>query len=55
VNDSALHTLIQSYAREAGVRELYKHIEKIFRKVAFKVPGTYPHTLHHWSTDLLAL
>lgn len=37
VNDSALHALIQSYAREAGVRELYKHIEKIFRKVAYKV------------------
>lgn len=42
VNDSALHALIQSYAREAGVRELYKHIEKIFRKVAYKVPCHQP-------------
>merc|ERR1719228_3177787 len=33
----ALNTLIKSYCRESGVRSLRKHIEKIFRKVAFKV------------------
>ncbi|CAK1542377.1 unnamed protein product [Leptosia nina] len=33
----ALHTLIKSYCRESGVRNLQKHIEKIARKVAFKI------------------
>jgi len=40
INDSALRTLIRSYCREAGVRNLQKHIEKIFRKVAYKVVST---------------
>ncbi|XP_013183730.1 lon protease homolog, mitochondrial isoform X2 [Amyelois transitella] len=34
---NALHTLIKSYCRESGVRNLQKHIEKIARKVAFKI------------------
>ncbi|KAJ2949553.1 hypothetical protein O0L34_g15472 [Tuta absoluta] len=33
----ALHSLIRSYCRESGVRNLQKHIEKIARKVAFKI------------------
>ncbi|XP_038221306.1 lon protease homolog, mitochondrial isoform X1 [Zerene cesonia] len=33
----ALNTLIKSYCRESGVRNLQKHIEKIARKVAFKI------------------
>nr|XP_053612067.1 lon protease homolog, mitochondrial isoform X2 [Plodia interpunctella] len=33
----ALHALIKSYCRESGVRNLQKHIEKIARKVAFKI------------------
>ncbi|XP_023944106.2 lon protease homolog, mitochondrial isoform X1 [Bicyclus anynana] len=33
----SLHTLIKSYCRESGVRNLQKHIEKIARKVAFKI------------------
>lgn len=37
INDSALHLLIKSYCRESGVRSLQKHIEKVHRKVAFKV------------------
>jgi len=32
-----ISSLIQSYCREAGVRSLQKHIEKILRKVAHKV------------------
>jgi len=32
-----LNTLIKSYCRESGVRSLRKQIEKIYRKVAFKV------------------
>jgi len=37
VDDSALQTIIQSYARESGVRQLHQHIEKICRKIAFKI------------------
>lgn len=37
IEDSALLTLIKSYCRESGVRNLQKHIEKIIRKVAFKI------------------
>lgn len=37
IKDSALTTLIKSYCRESGVRNLQKHIEKIIRKVAFKI------------------
>lgn len=29
--------LIKSYCRESGVRNLQKHIEKVVRKVAYKV------------------
>ncbi|XP_012241044.1 lon protease homolog, mitochondrial isoform X1 [Bombus impatiens] len=37
INDNALHLLIKSYCRESGVRSLQKHIEKVNRKVAYKV------------------
>lgn len=37
IQDKALTTLIRSYCRESGVRSLQKHIEKVHRKVAFKV------------------
>ena len=37
IDERALHTLIKSYCRESGVRNLQKHIEKIFRKAAFKL------------------
>ncbi|CAH2049591.1 unnamed protein product, partial [Iphiclides podalirius] len=33
----ALRALIKSYCRESGVRNLQKHIEKIARKVAYKI------------------
>ena len=33
VSDTALLSLIENYCREAGVRNLQKQIEKIFRKV----------------------
>lgn len=33
----ALNALIRSYCRESGVRNLQKHIEKIARKVAYKI------------------
>ena len=39
LSDSALNSLNKSYCRESGVRNLRKHIEKIYRKVAFKVRG----------------
>ncbi|XP_050537117.1 lon protease homolog, mitochondrial [Daktulosphaira vitifoliae] len=35
--DESLTTLIKSYCRESGVRNLQKHIEKILRKVALKI------------------
>lgn len=37
IEDSALSRLIKSYCRESGVRNLQKHLEKIFRKVAYKL------------------
>ncbi|KAJ7977863.1 Lon protease-like, mitochondrial [Quillaja saponaria] len=37
VTDSALLALIENYCREAGVRNLQKHIEKIYRKIALKL------------------
>ncbi|XP_011176652.1 lon protease homolog, mitochondrial isoform X2 [Zeugodacus cucurbitae] len=36
IEDDALKTLIRSYCRESGVRNLQKHIEKIVRKVAYR-------------------
>merc|ERR1719219_1053939 len=35
LEDDTLNKLIKSYCRESGVRNLRKHIEKIFRKAAF--------------------
>ena len=37
VSDAALETLVQDYAREAGVRNLKKLLEKIYRKAAVKL------------------
>ncbi|KAJ2702787.1 ATP-dependent Lon protease pim1 [Coemansia sp. IMI 203386] len=37
LSDGAVDALIRSYCRESGVRNLKKHIEKIFRKAALKV------------------
>ncbi|XP_023932714.1 lon protease homolog, mitochondrial isoform X2 [Lingula anatina] len=37
VGTDALNVLIKNYCRESGVRNLQKHIEKIFRKAAYKI------------------
>nr|NVI75662.1 Lon protease [Cucujiformia] len=37
VEDDSLKALIKSYCRESGVRNLQKHIEKVIRKVAYKM------------------
>lgn len=37
LTDNSLHAMIKSYCRESGVRNLQKHIEKVVRKVAFKI------------------
>ncbi|KAG2304899.1 hypothetical protein Bca52824_033550 [Brassica carinata] len=37
VSEAALLSLIENYCREAGVRNLQKQIEKIFRKIALKL------------------
>lgn len=37
IEPDALQTLIKSYCRESGVRNLQKQVEKIFRKAAFKL------------------
>jgi Lon-like ATP-dependent protease len=37
IESDALQTLIKSYCRESGVRNLQKQVEKIFRKAAFKL------------------
>ncbi|VDN01136.1 unnamed protein product [Thelazia callipaeda] len=39
ISSEALQVLIKHYCRESGVRNLQKHIEKIFRKAAFKIVG----------------
>lgn len=35
--DDAMASLIEQYCREAGVRNLKKQLEKVYRKVAFKL------------------
>uniref|UniRef100_A0A1B0GKA2 Lon protease homolog, mitochondrial n=1 Tax=Lutzomyia longipalpis TaxID=7200 RepID=A0A1B0GKA2_LUTLO len=37
IRDESLLKLVKNYCRESGVRNLQKHIEKIIRKVAYKV------------------
>lgn len=37
ITADGLNTLIKFYCRESGVRNLRKHLEKIYRKVAFRV------------------
>eukprot|EP00899_Mesostigma_viride_P029423 jgi/Mesvir1/9666/Mv12151-RA.1 len=37
VEDGAIKALIDKYCREAGVRNLQKHLEKIYRKIALKL------------------
>eukprot|EP00158_Paraphelidium_tribonemae_P006995 Partr_v1_DN28064_c2_g1_i2_m57226 putative ATP-dependent serine protease that mediates the selective degradation of misfolded, unassembled or oxidatively damaged polypeptides as well as certain short-lived regulatory proteins in the mitochondrial matrix. May also have a chaperone function in the assembly of inner membrane protein complexes. Participates in the regulation of mitochondrial gene expression and in the maintenance of the integrity of the mitochondrial genome. Binds to mitochondrial DN len=37
VTDDAIRTLINSYCRESGVRNLKKHVEKIYRKAALTI------------------
>ncbi|XP_078373177.1 lon protease homolog, mitochondrial-like isoform X1 [Oculina patagonica] len=37
IQDPTLSLLIKAYCRESGVRNLQKHIEKIFRKAALKI------------------
>ncbi|XP_017977562.1 PREDICTED: lon protease homolog 1, mitochondrial [Theobroma cacao] len=37
ITDAALLALIENYCREAGVRNLQKHIEKIYRKIALRL------------------
>ncbi|ONL96205.1 Lon protease homolog 2 peroxisomal [Zea mays] len=37
VTDTALLALIENYCREAGVRNLLKQIEKIYRKIALQL------------------
>lgn len=37
IMDDSLQMLIKNYCRESGVRNLQKHIEKVVRKVAYKV------------------
>ena len=42
LTDAAVEALIEQYCREAGVRNLQKHLEKIYRKVALKVVRAAP-------------
>lgn len=37
VTDAAMAVLIDQYCREAGVRNLKKHLEKMYRKAALKL------------------
>ncbi|KAJ2702892.1 ATP-dependent Lon protease pim1 [Coemansia sp. IMI 209128] len=40
LQDEAVDALVRNYCRESGVRNLKKHIEKIFRKAALKIVET---------------
>ncbi|KAJ2015916.1 ATP-dependent Lon protease pim1 [Coemansia sp. S680] len=40
LQDDAVDALVRNYCRESGVRNLKKHIEKIFRKAALKIVET---------------
>ncbi|XP_048484695.1 lon protease homolog, mitochondrial isoform X2 [Plutella xylostella] len=51
----ALQTLIKSYCRESGVRNLQKHVEKIARKVAYKIVKEEAPTLEVTSSNLSSL
>jgi len=42
VKDEALDVLVHEYAREAGVRNLKKQMEKIYRKAAYKLVEEHP-------------
>ena len=42
LTDAAVEALIEQYCREAGVRNLQKHLEKIYRKVALRVVRATP-------------
>ncbi|KAL2089798.1 hypothetical protein ACEWY4_014486 [Coilia grayii] len=37
ISSDALNVLIRQYCRESGVRNLQKQVEKVFRKVAFRI------------------
>ncbi|XP_071480522.1 lon protease homolog, mitochondrial-like [Diadema antillarum] len=37
IESDAMNQLIKAYCRESGVRNLQKHIEKIYRKAAYKI------------------
>ncbi|XP_078438637.1 lon protease homolog, mitochondrial-like [Wolffia australiana] len=59
VTDPALLSLIENYCREAGVRNLQKHIEKIYRKIALKLvrlglstKATLDTSAQHESTEI---
>lgn len=41
ITEGAFSILIETYCREAGVRNLQKHIEKIYRKIALKLVRKY--------------
>ncbi|KAI4458075.1 lon protease [Holotrichia oblita] len=46
LDDDTLQVLIKSYCRESGVRNLQKQIEKVIRKVAYKVVKDETHFVH---------
>ena len=51
VTDDAIEHLARWYCREAGVRNLEQHYEKIFRKVALEVVGGAAPAGGNWAID----
>ncbi|GJQ81602.1 hypothetical protein Trydic_g9977 [Trypoxylus dichotomus] len=52
IDDDTLHVLIKNYCRESGVRNLQKQIEKVIRKVAYKVVKEETQFVHVTSQNL---
>ena len=50
-NSGAIETIIESYTRESGVRQLEKQINKVFRKLAYQYSLTNKFPYHRITAD----
>nr|XP_054756438.1 lon protease homolog, mitochondrial-like [Lytechinus pictus] len=52
IDTDAMNQLIKAYCRESGVRNLQKHIEKIYRKAAYKMVHDSAESIHVTTENL---